>query len=63
MGRVVSGLIFALEVLFALGVAGSSLVLILTLIEDSKELFMKDKSPADLMGAPPAVQVQPTLPR
>jgi len=63
MGRVISGLIFTLEALFALGVAGSSLVLILTLIEDSKELFMKDRSPADLMGSSSSVQVQPTLPR
>ena len=63
MGRVVSDLIFALEALFALGVVGSSLVLILTLIEDSKELFMKDKNPADLMGASPAAQAQATLPR
>ena len=62
MGRVVTGLIFALEALFAVGVAGSFLVLILTLIEDSKELFQKEKSAAELMAALPAAQVEPTLP-
>ncbi|HXP15821.1 MAG TPA: hypothetical protein VN868_01885 [Terriglobales bacterium] len=63
MGRVVAGFIFALEALFAVGIAGSFLVLILTLIEDSRELFQKDKVPADSMAALPAAEIHQALPR
>ncbi len=46
MNALLSLLIPVLEGLFVLGVAGSAVVLILTLIEDSKELFHREEAPA-----------------
>jgi hypothetical protein len=39
----IAALIRVLEVIFALGLLGSSVVLLLTLIEDAKMLFEKDE--------------------
>lgn len=51
----VAVLIRILEVLFALGLLGSGVVLILTLIEDAKMLFEKDeKAPSVTEHAPAA---------
>jgi hypothetical protein len=51
----VAVLIRSLEVIFALGLLGSSVVLLLTLIEDAKMLFEKDeKAPSVTEHAHPA---------
>jgi hypothetical protein len=51
-------LIRALETIFALGLLGSGVVLLLTLIEDAKMLFQKDKNLHTAVGEavpPPSV--------
>jgi hypothetical protein len=43
MNSLVVGLIWTLEGIFAVGMVGSGLVLVLSLIEDSKSLLERDK--------------------
>jgi hypothetical protein len=53
-------LIRLLEAIFALGLLGSSVVLLLTLIEDAKMLFERDKDAHNVIGetaGPPVIPV------
>ena len=50
-------LIRILEGIFALGLLGSGVVLLLTLIEDAKMLFEKDEKPQSVMAEAPSMPV------
>jgi hypothetical protein len=40
-----------LEVLFACGIIGSAIVVVITFVEDLKEVFSKDEPPRDTAGS------------
>ena len=49
-GALIHGAIYALEGIFAFGIIGSALVVLLTSIEDFGEVLKKDNPPATVTG-------------
>jgi hypothetical protein len=54
-------LIRMLEAIFALGLLGSAVVLLLTLVEDAKMLFEKDTNVHSVIGDSPAPSNTPSV--
>lgn len=45
MNPLIAGLVLILEVLFAVGVIGSAIVILLTMVEDARVMFERETTP------------------